>query len=68
MLWKLKFITIWVLDSITEFERKIENKNILGKRSLIDEERHIALEMPTSEMAHTGRGGGREHTCKITLR
>jgi hypothetical protein len=63
MLWKLNFITIWVLDSITEFERKMENKNILRKRSLIDQERHIALEIPTSEMAHTGRGGGeRERT------
>jgi hypothetical protein len=63
MLWKLNFITIWVLDSITEFERKMENKNILRKRSLIDQERHIALEIPTSEMTHTRRGGGeRENT------
>jgi hypothetical protein len=32
MLWNLNFITIWVLNSITEFERKIENKNDLWKR------------------------------------
>jgi hypothetical protein len=28
MLWKLNFITIWVSNSITVFERKIKNKNI----------------------------------------
>jgi hypothetical protein len=28
MLWKLNFIIIWVLNSIIEFEWKIENKNI----------------------------------------
>jgi hypothetical protein len=27
MLWKLNFITIWVLNSITELEQKIGNKN-----------------------------------------
>jgi hypothetical protein len=34
MLWKLKFITIWVLNLITEFEQKIKNKNNLQKQSL----------------------------------
>jgi hypothetical protein len=37
---------------VTEFE---ENENDLRKRSLIDQERHHALEMLTSEIAHTGR-------------
>jgi hypothetical protein len=32
MLWKLNFITIWVLNSITEFEQKVENKNDLQKQ------------------------------------
>jgi hypothetical protein len=32
MLWKLNFIIILVLNSITEFERKIENKNNLRKQ------------------------------------
>jgi hypothetical protein len=48
MLWKLNFITIWVSDSITEFECKMENKNILWKRD-------HALEMPTSRTAHAER-------------
>jgi hypothetical protein len=32
MLWKLNFITILVSNLITEFERKIANKNDLQKR------------------------------------
>jgi hypothetical protein len=28
MHWKLIFITIWVSNSVTEFEWKVENKNI----------------------------------------
>jgi hypothetical protein len=32
MLWKLNFIIIWISNSITEFEQKIENKNNLQKR------------------------------------
>jgi hypothetical protein len=43
------------LNSIIEFEQKIENKRYLWKRSLLDQERHLALEMPTLEMAHTER-------------
>jgi predicted secreted protein len=31
MLWKLNFIIILILNSITEFEWKIENKNDLEK-------------------------------------
>jgi hypothetical protein len=48
MLWKLNFITTWVPNLITEFERKIENKIILQKWSLDDQEWHLVLEMPTS--------------------
>jgi hypothetical protein len=56
MLWKLNFITIWVSNSNTEFERKIENKNILQKREhSINQEWHLALEMPTSRTAHAKR-------------
>jgi hypothetical protein len=33
----------------------MENKNNLWKRSLIDQELHLALEMSTSEMAHAER-------------
>jgi hypothetical protein len=62
MLWMFNFITIWVLNLVTEFEWKMENKNILWKRSLVDQEQHLALEMPTSEMAHVGREGERENT------
>jgi hypothetical protein len=65
MLRKLNFIKIWVSDSITEFERKMENKNILWNWSLVDQKRRLALEMLTSETAHTGEGG---HTCKTTSR
>jgi hypothetical protein len=38
MIQKLNFITILILNSIIEFERKIENKNILWKwrRSTIE--------------------------------
>jgi hypothetical protein len=32
MLRKLNFITILILNSITEFEQKIENKNSLWKQ------------------------------------
>jgi hypothetical protein len=43
------------LNSITEFEQKIENKNDLWKRSIIDQEQHLALEVPTLETVHAGR-------------
>jgi hypothetical protein len=36
MLWKLNFITIWVLNLIIEFEQKIENKMIYESETLID--------------------------------
>jgi hypothetical protein len=42
MLWKLNFITTWVSNSITEFERKIEDKNNLWKWYLDDQEWHLA--------------------------
>jgi hypothetical protein len=54
MLWKLNFITTWVLNSITEFEWKKENKRDLLKRTLIDQEQHLALEIPTWETAQAG--------------
>jgi hypothetical protein len=54
MLWKLNYITIWVSTSITEFERKIEEKNY-GSKSLIDQEWHLALEVLTLEAAHAER-------------
>jgi hypothetical protein len=49
------------LNLVTEFEWKIENKIILWKQSLIDQERHLALEMPISETAHVGRERERTH-------
>jgi hypothetical protein len=52
MLWKLNFITILISNSITEFERKIENKIHLRKRSLVDQEWHLTLEMPNLEPTH----------------
>jgi hypothetical protein len=53
---KLNFITNLVLNSITEFERKIENKTIFVEvGTLDDQERHLALEMPTSRMTHAKR-------------
>jgi hypothetical protein len=57
-----------VLNLITEFEQKIENKTILWKRSLNDQEQHLALEMPTSETTHARREREREHACKTTSR
>jgi hypothetical protein len=57
------------LNSVIEFEQKIENKNDLRKRSLIDQERHLALEIPTSKWLTLGRREGeREHTYKIISR
>jgi hypothetical protein len=55
MLWKLNFIIISILNSITEFERKIKNKRNLWKWSLNELKRHLAIGMPCSEMAHTER-------------
>jgi hypothetical protein len=61
MLWKLNFITNWVSNSIVEFERKIENKYDLRKRSLNDQERRLALQLSTTEMAHIRRERERTH-------
>jgi hypothetical protein len=55
MLQKLNFITILVSNLITEIKRKIKSKIYLWKRSLVDQEQHLTLEVPTSEMAHVGR-------------
>jgi hypothetical protein len=45
-----------VLNSITEFERKIENKIIFVEVGTLDnQEWHLALEMSTSRMAHAER-------------
>jgi hypothetical protein len=55
------------LNSNIEFERKIENKNIFAVAGILDDqERHLALEMLASKMAHAERE--REHTYKITSR
>jgi hypothetical protein len=44
------------LNSITEFEWKIENKNILQKQKhSMNQEQHLALEMPASRTAHVER-------------
>jgi hypothetical protein len=45
---------------LQSFEQKIKNKKDLQKRSLIDQERHLALEVSTSEMAHARRERERE--------
>jgi hypothetical protein len=46
---------------VIEFELKMENKNIFWKQSLIDQERHLAVEMLISETAHAGRERERAH-------
>jgi hypothetical protein len=57
------------LNSITEFARKIKNKNIfMGAGTLDDQKWYLALEMPTSRTAHAKREREREHTYKITSR
>jgi hypothetical protein len=40
---------------------------ICGSETLDDQEQHLVLEMPTSEMAHTGRER-EKHTYKTTSR
>jgi hypothetical protein len=40
----------------------MENKNILQKRSLIEQGRHLALEVLTLEMAYVGREKGNTRT------
>jgi hypothetical protein len=69
MLWKLNFIEFWVLNSITEFERKIEIKNKFAEaktliknkfveaKTLDGEEQHLTLEVSTSRTAHAEREG-----------
>jgi hypothetical protein len=37
-------------------------------KTLGDQERHLALEVLTSETAHTGREREREHNCKTISR
>jgi hypothetical protein len=39
----------------------MENKNILQKRSFIDQEWHLVLEMSASEMTHVRREKERTH-------
>jgi hypothetical protein len=43
-------------------------KTFRGSEIVVDRERHLALEMPTSRMAHADREREREHTCKTTTR
>jgi hypothetical protein len=40
------------LNSATEFEQKIESKNNSRKLSLVDQGRHLAIEVKTSETTH----------------
>jgi hypothetical protein len=47
MLCELNFITIWVSNSITEFWAEDRIKDICESETLIDQERHLALEMLT---------------------
>jgi hypothetical protein len=61
MLWKLNFITIWVLNSIIEFWAEDKHKTDLRKQSLIDQEWHLTLDVPTSEPLHAGRERERTH-------
>jgi hypothetical protein len=49
----MTLIRISITQGVTE--QKMKNKNILQKRSLIDQERHFVLDMPTSETAHARR-------------
>jgi hypothetical protein len=67
MLWKLNFITILVLNSITEFDRKIKNKNICGSENTW---RSGTAPSPRDADLKNGsrRKGEREHTCKTTSR
>jgi hypothetical protein len=44
-----------ISNLIPEFERNIENKIHLRNRSLIDQERHLSLERPTSELVNSER-------------
>jgi hypothetical protein len=56
MLWKLNFNTnleFWI--QLQSFKRMIENKTFCGSETLIDRERHIALEMSALRMAHADR-------------
>jgi hypothetical protein len=46
--------------------RRLRIKDFCKSETLIDQELHIALKMPTSETAHAERE--REHTCKIITR
>jgi FtsZ-binding cell division protein ZapB len=51
---------------VQSFKRKNKSKRHLQKRTLDEQERHLALGMPTLEMAHAERE--REHTYKTTLK
>jgi hypothetical protein len=48
--------------------RRLRIKDFCKSETLIDQELHIALKMPTSETAHAEREREREHTCKIITR
>jgi hypothetical protein len=58
MIWRLNFITITisVSNSVIEFQAEERIKYIFMEvKTLNDRERHPALEMPTSRMAHGDR-------------
>jgi hypothetical protein len=49
----------WI--QLQSFKQNIEDKNICGSETLIDQEQHLALEMPTSRTAHADRERERTH-------
>jgi hypothetical protein len=57
MLWKLTLLQFKFQIRLQSFKQKIKNKTHLRKRSLVDQEWHLALEVLTSEIAHTEREG-----------
>jgi hypothetical protein len=67
MLQKLNFIIILVLNSITEFERKIENKNNLRKQKYSTNKNDT---LPQGCRPHNSshQEGERKHTCKTTIK
>jgi hypothetical protein len=55
MLWKLNLLQIEFQFWLQSFWQTVKNKRDLRKRSLNEQERHLALGMPSLETAHTGR-------------
>jgi hypothetical protein len=55
MLWKLTLLQFEFWIQLQSFKWKIKNKIDLQKRSLNEQEWHLALEMLASETTHAGR-------------